>query len=134
MDLAQARAALEAQLTDTVRISRTAGQPELDPETGEPGQTPTRVLYEPGAALSTHGQIVLAQVLGTDWLSQGSSWYRLVTPVTAPIALPGDLVEVVTEDAAGRTSTAAKTAVGSSTRAGCTSPTSGWPTAPSPAR
>ncbi|MEU4095492.1 DUF6093 family protein [Streptomyces sp. NPDC026673] len=98
LDLAQARADLEAQLTDTVRISRTAGQPVLDPVTGEPGQTPTTVVYEgPGALLSTHGQIVLGQVLGTDWLSEGSSWYRLVTPVSAPIALRGDLVEVVTE-------------------------------------
>lgn len=106
MDLSQARTDLEAQLTDTVRISRTAGQPVLDPTTGEPGQTPTSVVYEgPGAVLSTHGQIVLGQVLGTDWLSEGSAWYRLVTPVTAPIALPGDLVEVVTETGglAGRT-------------------------------
>ncbi|MER5184580.1 hypothetical protein ABT009_40815 [Streptomyces sp. NPDC002896] len=38
--------------------------------------------------LSTHGQVVLRQVLGVDWLSEGSAWYRLVTPVTAPIALP----------------------------------------------
>jgi hypothetical protein len=106
VDLAQAKAALEAQLTDTVRISRTAGQPALDPVTGEPGRTPTSVVYEgPGAVLSTHGQIVLGQVLGIDWLSEGSAWYRLVTPVSAPIALPGDLVEVVTEQGglAGRT-------------------------------
>jgi hypothetical protein len=55
-------------------------------------------VYEgPGAVLSTHGQIVLQQVLGVDWLSEGSAWYRLVKPVWAPIALPGDLVEVVTE-------------------------------------
>ncbi|MFE7794517.1 DUF6093 family protein [Streptomyces sp. NPDC057460] len=98
LDLSQARANLEAQLTDTVRISRTAGQPVLDPVTGEPGQTPTTVVYDgPGAVLSTHGQIVLGQVLGQDWLSEGSAWYRLVTPVSAPVALLGDLVEVVTE-------------------------------------
>ncbi|MFD3456823.1 DUF6093 family protein [Streptomyces sp. NPDC058691] len=106
LDIAQAKADLEALLTDTVRISRTAGQPVLDPETGEPGHTPTSTVYEgPGAVLSTHGQIVLGQVLGTDWVSEGSSWYRLITPVTAPIALPGDLVEVVTETGglAGRT-------------------------------
>ncbi|MFB7225921.1 DUF6093 family protein [Streptomyces sp. NPDC056227] len=95
LDLSQARADLEAQLTDTVRISRTAGQPVLDPVTGEPGQTPTTVVYDgPGAVLSTHGQIVLGQVLGQDWLSEGSAWYR---PVSAPVALLGDLVEVVTE-------------------------------------
>ncbi|MEU1371106.1 DUF6093 family protein [Streptomyces sp. NPDC005803] len=90
LDLSQARAELEAQLTDTVRISRTAGQPALAPVTGEPGQTPTTVVYDgPGAVLSTHGQIVLGQVLGQDWLSEGSAWYQLVTPVTAPIALAG---------------------------------------------
>ncbi|MGW3246576.1 DUF6093 family protein [Streptomyces sp. NPDC001070] len=106
LDLEQARADLEALLTDMVRISRTAGQPVLDPVTGEPGQTPTSVVYEgPGAVLSTHGQIVLQQVLGIDWLSEGSAWYRLVTPVSAPIAQRGDLVEVVTEvgGLAGRT-------------------------------
>ncbi|MGW1093153.1 DUF6093 family protein [Streptomyces sp. NPDC002596] len=98
LDLSQARADLKAQLTDTVRISRTAGQPVLDPVTGEPGQTPTTVVYDgPGAVLSTHGQIVLGQVLGQDWLSEGSAWYRLVTPVSAPVALLGGLVEVVTE-------------------------------------
>ncbi|MFF3493732.1 DUF6093 family protein [Streptomyces sp. NPDC002795] len=97
LDLEQARAALEAELVDTVRITRTAGQAALDPDTGEPGKTPTTVVYEgPGAVLSTHGQIVMAQLLGTDWLSEGSSWYRLVAPVSASVALPGDLVEVVT--------------------------------------
>lgn len=102
LDLVQARSDLEALLTDTVRVSRTTGQPALDPDTGEPGQTPTSVVYEgPGAVLSTHGQIVLSQLLGVDWLSEGSAWYRLVTPVSAPIALPGDLVEVRTEGAAG---------------------------------
>lgn len=98
LDLSQARTALEEQLTDTVRISRTAGQPVLDPVTGEPGQTPTMVVYEgAGAVLSTHGQIVFGQVLGQDWLSEGSAWYRLVTPVAAPVALLGDLVEVLSE-------------------------------------
>ncbi|MFF3406694.1 DUF6093 family protein [Streptomyces sp. NPDC002742] len=104
MDIAQARYDLEALLTDTVRISRTAGQPALDPVTGEPGETPTSVVYEgTGAVLSSHGQIVVAQILGFDWLSEGAAWYRLVTPTSAPVAMPGDLVEVITEGADGRT-------------------------------
>ncbi|MET7492793.1 DUF6093 family protein [Streptomyces sp900116325] len=58
VDLSQARADLEAQLTDTVRISRTAGQPVLDPVTGGARPDPDHVVYEgPGAVLSTHGQI-----------------------------------------------------------------------------
>jgi len=64
------------------------------------------VVYEgPGALLSTHGQIVLGHALGADWLSEGSAWYRLVTPVSAPITQRGELVEVVTETGglAGRT-------------------------------
>jgi hypothetical protein len=104
VDIAQARNDLEALMTDMVRISRTAGQPVLDPVTGEPGETPTSVVYEgPGAVLSSHGQIVVAQILGFDWLSEGAAWYRLVTPTAAPVAMPGDLVEVITEGADGRT-------------------------------
>lgn len=98
IQLGQAKTDLESWLISTVRISRPAGQPDLDPDTGEPGQTPTTVVYEgPGAVLSTHGQIVMQKLLGQDWLSEGAAWYRLVTPVTAPIALPGDMVEVVTD-------------------------------------
>ncbi|MGW4047815.1 DUF6093 family protein [Streptomyces sp. NPDC004721] len=104
MDIGQARNDLEALMTDTVRVFRTAGQPELDPVTGEPGATPTSVVYEgPGAVLSSHGQIVVSQILGFDWLSEGAAWYRLVTPVGAPVAMPGDLVEVITVGADGRT-------------------------------
>ncbi|MFB7571838.1 DUF6093 family protein [Streptomyces sp. NPDC056165] len=104
MDIAQARNDLEALMTDTVRVSRTAGQPVLDPVTGEPGETPTSVVYEgPGAVLSSHGQIVVSQILGFDWLSEGAAWYRLVTPVGAPVAMPGDLVEVTAVGADGRT-------------------------------
>ncbi|MET9412115.1 DUF6093 family protein [Streptomyces sp. NPDC002935] len=104
MDIEQARNDLEALLTDTVRISRTAGQPVLDPDSGEPGETPTSVVYEgAGAVLSSHGQIVVAQILGFDWLSEGAAWYRLVTPTATPVAMPGDLVEVITEGADGRT-------------------------------
>ncbi|MET8956713.1 DUF6093 family protein [Streptomyces sp. NPDC004129] len=105
VDIAQARNDLEALMTDTVRVSRTAAQPALDPVTGEPGETPTSIVYEgPGAVLSSHGQIVVAQIVGFDWLSEGAAWYRLVTPVGAPVAMPGDLVEVITASGAdGRT-------------------------------
>ncbi|MFC7219668.1 DUF6093 family protein [Streptomyces polyrhachis] len=97
VDLTQARTDLEALLTDIVRVTRATVQPRLDPHTGEPEPTPIQVVYEgPGAVLSTHGQIAFAQLLGVDWLSQGAAWYRLVTPATAPIALPGDVVEVPT--------------------------------------
>ncbi|MFF3976960.1 DUF6093 family protein [Streptomyces sp. NPDC001828] len=80
-DIAAKRAELEAWLTDTVRITRNA----------EPS-----VVYEgPGALLSTHGQIVFAQMVGLDWAGESTAWYQLLTPLTAPAAEPGDRVEVV---------------------------------------
>jgi hypothetical protein len=94
-DLNQSQADLELRLVDTVRISRITGTPDLDPHTGQPGETPTTVVYEgPGAVLSTHGQIVFAQILETDWASQSAAWYQLITPLAAEAARPGDQVEV----------------------------------------
>lgn len=47
-------------LVDTIEIFR-PGPEILDPNTGEPGQTPTSMVYEgPGAVLFTHGQIVMS--------------------------------------------------------------------------
>jgi hypothetical protein len=100
-DLAAAQADLEARLVDTIRVTRVTGQPDLDPHTGLPGETPTDLIYEgDGALLSTHGQIVFAQLLGIDWASEGSSWYQLLLPLAAPTLEAGDLVEVTAQAAA----------------------------------
>ncbi|MFB7424738.1 DUF6093 family protein [Streptomyces hydrogenans] len=94
VDLEQVRAALEALMTDTVRVRRLTG--EADPEDGAPVWA---TVYEgAGALLSTHGQIVIRQLLGTDWLGEASAWYQLMTPLTAPVADPGDQVQVISED------------------------------------
>ena len=99
-DLAAAQADLEARLVDTIRVTRVTGQPTLDPHTGQPGEIPTDLIYEGvGALLSTHGQIAAAQLLGTDWASEGSSWYQLILPLAAPTLQSGDLVEVTAQAA-----------------------------------
>ncbi|MEW1700354.1 DUF6093 family protein [Streptomyces sp. NPDC091278] len=102
IDLAKVRTDLEALMTDTVRVRRLTG--ESDPIDGSPVWT---TVYEGvGALLSTHGQIVVRQLLGSDWLGEASAWYQLMTPLTAPVADPGDQVQVISgPDAAfeGRT-------------------------------
>jgi hypothetical protein len=86
IDFAAKRAELEALLTDQVKVTRQSGT------AGAPAAT---TVYEgPGALLSTHGQIVVREMVGTDWLSESSAWYQLLTPLTAPVFEPGDLVEV----------------------------------------
>ncbi|MFD6343613.1 DUF6093 family protein [Streptomyces roseolus] len=94
VDLAQVRADLEALMTDTVRVRRLTG--ESDPADGAPVWA---TVYEgAGALLSTHGQIVVRQLLGTDWLGEASAWYQLMTPLTGPVADPGDQVQVISGD------------------------------------
>ncbi|MQY11455.1 hypothetical protein SRB5_15730 [Streptomyces sp. RB5] len=77
-------------MTDTVRVRRLIGTDI----TGAPAWT---TIYEGvGALLSTHGQIVVSQLSGVDWLGEASAWYQLMTPLSAPVADPGDQVQVVT--------------------------------------
>ncbi|MFE6186506.1 DUF6093 family protein [Streptomyces sp. NPDC056465] len=94
VDLEQVRTDLENLMTDTVRVRRPTG--ETAPEDGAPVWA---TIYEgAGALLSTHGQIVVRQLLGADWLGEASAWYQLMTPLSAPVADPGDQVEVVEGD------------------------------------
>ncbi|MFE0640145.1 DUF6093 family protein [Streptomyces sp. NPDC058877] len=101
VDLEQVRTDLENLMTDTVRVRRPTGK--TDPEDGAPVWA---TIYEgAGALLSTHGQIVVRQLLGADWLGEASAWYQMMTPLSAPIADPGDQVGVIqgAEGFAGRT-------------------------------
>jgi hypothetical protein len=83
-------------LVDTVRISRPMGTPQLDASTGLLGPVPAEVIYEgQGAVLSGHGQVTAQHVLGREWLDDTVSWYRLLTPVSAPVPVRYDRVEVV---------------------------------------
>ncbi|MGW1064367.1 DUF6093 family protein [Streptomyces aureus] len=97
IDTEAERARLEATLlVDTVRITRPTGAPQLDLSTGLLGPMPAEVVYEgPGAVLSGHGQVTAQHVLGREWLDDTVSWYRLLTPISAPVPVRYDRVEVV---------------------------------------
>ncbi|MER6131899.1 DUF6093 family protein [Streptomyces sp. NPDC001815] len=83
-------------LVDTVRITRPTGTPQLDAATGLLGPVPADMVYEGrGAVLSGHGQVTAQHVLGREWLDDTVSWYRLLTPVSAPVPARYDRVEVV---------------------------------------
>ncbi|MFF7171602.1 DUF6093 family protein [Streptomyces sp. CA-210063] len=87
-DTTTRQAELEALMVDTVRISR--------PRTGGDGASSPDTVYEgPGALLSTHGQLLVTQILGVDWAGESAAWYQLLTPLASPPAEPGDHVTVV---------------------------------------
>ncbi|MEV0438412.1 DUF6093 family protein [Streptomyces spectabilis] len=96
IDPEEIRKQLEAKLLlDTVRITRPIGTPKLDPATGLLGDTPTETIYEgPGALLSGHGQVTAEGIVGKQWLDDTVSWYRLMTPLGAPVPARYDRAEV----------------------------------------
>ncbi|MFF2402718.1 DUF6093 family protein [Streptomyces goshikiensis] len=85
-----------ALLVDTVRITRPTGTAPLDPDTGLVGAVPVEAVYEgAGAVLSGHGQVTAEGIVGRQWLDDTVSWYRLLTPLGAPLPDRYDRVEVV---------------------------------------
>ncbi|MFF1651419.1 DUF6093 family protein [Streptomyces sp. NPDC058240] len=75
-----------AVMVDTVRITRPTRHAVLDEDTGMMGPIPTETVYEgAGAVLSGNGQVIAQHVLGREWLDDTVSWYRLLTPVSAPV-------------------------------------------------
>ncbi|WP_274558060.1 DUF6093 family protein [Streptomyces spiramyceticus] len=96
IDPEEVRAQLESKLlVDTVKISRPTGSAPLDPVTGLLGNVPVDVIYEgPGAVLSGHGQVTAEGIVGRQWLDDTVSWYRLLTPLAAPVPARYDRVEV----------------------------------------
>ncbi|MFJ3229923.1 DUF6093 family protein [Streptomyces sp. NPDC086787] len=92
----EVRRELEAKLLlDTVRVTRPTGTPALDPATGLLGEVPADLVYEgPGAMLSGHGQVTAEGIVGKQWLDDTVSWYRLLTPLNAPVPARYDRVEV----------------------------------------
>ncbi|MET9318814.1 DUF6093 family protein [Streptomyces sp. NPDC003038] len=84
-----------ALLVDTVRITRPTGAAPLDLDTGLVGAVPVEAVYEgPGAVLSGHGQVTAEGIVGRQWLDDTVSWYRLLTPLGAPLPDRYDRVEV----------------------------------------
>lgn len=97
IDPEEVRKELEGKLLlDRVRVLRPTGTPPLDPVTGLLGETPADVIYEgPGAVLSGHGQVTAEGIVGKQWLDDTVSWYRLLTPLSAPVPVRYDQVEVI---------------------------------------
>ncbi|MFE7093302.1 DUF6093 family protein [Streptomyces erythrochromogenes] len=86
----------EALLVDTVSITRPTGTAPLDPDTGLVGALPVEAVYEgPGAVLSGHGQVTAEGIVGRQWLDDTVSWYRLLTPLGAPLPARYDRIAVV---------------------------------------
>ncbi|MGM9465382.1 DUF6093 family protein [Streptomyces murinus] len=96
IDPEEVRKELEAKLLlDVVRVTRPTGTPVLDPETGLLGPVPVELVYEgAGALLSGHGQVTAEGIVGKQWLDDTVSWYRLLTPLAAPVPARYDRVEV----------------------------------------
>ncbi|GAA0501519.1 DUF6093 family protein [Streptomyces olivaceiscleroticus] len=86
-------------LQDTVRISRPgAGTPVFDPATGEYTYPPADILYEGLGAVQvsgTPGGVTAIPIPSQPWVDETNSRYRLFTPLTAPIADRGMVVEVL---------------------------------------
>jgi len=85
-------------LIDTVRITLPAGEPVFNDTTGEMDYPPGDVLYEgPGAVQgsSAQAEIVSTPTQNLPWVSETTSRYRLMTPLSAPIAGKDAIVTVV---------------------------------------
>ncbi|MFJ1837842.1 DUF6093 family protein [Streptomyces sp. NPDC088175] len=82
---------------DTVQISRSAGPPVLNPDTGELDDPPPLVVYDgPGAVLdSTTAPGITAPVAGQPYPDDPRITYRLITPAGAPVADRDDTVRVL---------------------------------------
>lgn len=88
----------EMILLDTVRFTTPAGPPVLDPATGRQVQEEGDILYEgPGAVqpASTPGGVSALPAAGQPWVDETSSRYKVLTPLSAPIA-PRDTIVTVT--------------------------------------
>ncbi|MFB7649469.1 DUF6093 family protein [Streptomyces sp. NPDC056084] len=82
---------------DTIQISRAAGPPVLNPDTGELEEPARRVLYEgPGAVLdSSAAPGISVPVAGQTYPDDPKDTYRLLTPPLAPVAARDDTVRVL---------------------------------------
>ncbi|MCF1598294.1 DUF6093 family protein [Streptomyces muensis] len=82
---------------DTIQISRPAGPPILNPDTGDLEAPPPHVVYEgPGAVLDdTAAPGITVPVAGQPYPDDPKTTYRLLTPVDAPVAARDDTVRVL---------------------------------------
>lgn len=85
-------------LLDTVRITRPGvGDPVYNPSTGQNEFPESTTVYEgPGAVQGGTAQSEMSAVpdAGQMWIQETRSRYRLLTPLTAPLAAKDDIVTV----------------------------------------
>ncbi|MFI1161364.1 DUF6093 family protein [Streptomyces sioyaensis] len=85
-------------LVDTIRITLPAtGDPVYDPATGQNEYPADQVLYEgPGAVQGGNDQSLISSTpdAGQMWVQETKSRYKLLTPLSAPLA-PKDAVVTV---------------------------------------
>ncbi|PZT71506.1 DUF6093 family protein [Streptomyces sp. AC1-42T] len=87
----------ELVMGDTVRITRPAGPPVLNPSTGDLEEPPPLVLYE-GAGAVLDGSAapgIIAPVAGQPYEDDPKNPYKLLTPVDAPVAARDDTIRVL---------------------------------------
>lgn len=93
-------------LTSKIRIYR-PGEPVFNPDTGQYEPGPPVTVYEgPGAVFPAGGPSVVLHLAGQAYVDDTPSRYRLLTPLSAPVASREDTVTVVEADddaAVGRT-------------------------------
>ncbi|MFI9149477.1 DUF6093 family protein [Streptomyces sp. NPDC053367] len=93
-------------LTDKIRVSR-PGEPVFNPDTGQYEPGPSLTVYEgPGAVFPSGGPSVVLHLAGQAYVDDTPSRYRLLTPLSAPVASREDTVTIVEaedEAAVGRT-------------------------------
>ncbi|MDJ0464986.1 DUF6093 family protein [Streptomyces sp. H27-C3] len=87
----------ELVMGDTVRITRPAGPPVLNPATGDLEEPPPIVVYEGvGAVLDgTSAPGIIAPVAGQPYEDDPKTPYRLLTPPAAAVAARDDTVYVL---------------------------------------
>ncbi|MBB5933119.1 DUF6093 family protein [Streptomyces zagrosensis] len=79
-------------LTNKIRIYR-PGEPVFNPDTGQYEPGPPVTIYEgPGAIFPTGGPSVVLHLAGQAYVDDTLSRYRLLTPLSAPVAWREDTV------------------------------------------
>jgi hypothetical protein len=82
-------------LTDTVRIFR-PGESVFDPGTGQYEPGPPVIVYEGrGAVFPVNGPSAVLHLEGQAYVDDTPSRYRVLTPLSAPVASREDLVALV---------------------------------------
>jgi hypothetical protein len=88
----------EMILQDTVRFTTPAGDPVFNPDTGQYEAPPGTAFYEgPGAVqvAGTVGGVTALPSPNLPWVDETRSKYKVLTPLSAPIAERDTIVTVV---------------------------------------